>query len=344
EILKSLGSFAANPREATIPSPHKDTFGWIWTEEKHNFVTWLEKDHHGVYWITGQPGSGKSTLMKFIVKDERTQQCLATEAGDLAHKLLCYYFHEMSELPTKQERILDGLLHYILYQLLGSFPNLQRKISNLFTQKVLPRCQGTWGNLTSPWSLEHLKDALMQISEQNYVHGKICLFVDGFDECEGSGQALGFVLSWLGKIQASGIKVKICIASRYTHDIMESLKTSLQRPSLKLHEWTREDIQKYVQDHLNDAVGRSISLSSKSRKIVGNQLVSNIVGKAEGVFIWVKLVVADLESGLEECQEESQLQSRLEALPPELKDLYDHIISEIPTRDLHAVFKYFQLL
>ncbi len=283
--------------------------------------------------------------MKFIVKDERTQKCLATEAGDLPHKLLCYYFYDISELPTQQERSLDGLLHYILYQLLGSFPNLQRKISNLFTQKVLPRCHGTSGNLTSPWSLEHLKDALMEISKQKYVHGKICLFVDGFDECQGdSGQALDFVLSWLGRMQTSGLKVKICIASRYIHGIMERLKPSLQRPSLELHEWTRDDIQKYVQDHLNDAVGRSISLSSKSHRVVGNQLVSNIVGNAEGVFIWVKLVVADLELGLEECQEESQLQSRLKALPPELENLYEHIISEIPIRDLHAVFKYFRLL
>jgi hypothetical protein len=283
--------------------------------------------------------------MKFIVKDERTQKCLATEAGDLVHKLLCYYFYDMSELPTQQERSLDGLLHYLLYQLLGSFPNLQRKISNLFTQKVLPRYHGATGNLTSPWSLEYLKDALMEISEQKYVHGKICLFIDGFDECQGDfGKTLDFVLSWLGKMQASGLKVKICIASRYIHNITERLKPSLQQPSLKLHEWTRDDIQKYVQDHLNDAVGRSISLSSKSHRIVGNQLVSNVVGNAEGVFIWVKLVVADLESGLEECQEESQLQSRLKALPSELESLYEHIISEIPIRDLHAVFKYFRLL
>jgi hypothetical protein len=283
--------------------------------------------------------------MKYIVKDERTQKCIATEAGVLAHKLLCYYFYDMSELSTQQERSLDGLLHYILYQLLSSFPNLQKEISKLFTQQVLPRCCSTSGNLTSPWSLEHLKDALMKISEQKYVHGKICLFVDGFDECQGdSSQTLGFVLSWLTKMQASGLKVKICIASRYIHDIMERLKPSLQRPSLELHEWTRDDIQKYVQDHLNDAVRRSISLSSKSHRIFGDQLVSNIVGSAEGVFIWVKLVVADLESGLEECQEESQLQSRLKALPPGLENLYEHIISEIPVKDLHAVYKYFRLL
>lgn len=40
-----------------------------------SFVDWLKSDLP-VYWITGKPGSGKSTLMKFLISDSRTLAAL----------------------------------------------------------------------------------------------------------------------------------------------------------------------------------------------------------------------------------------------------------------------------
>ncbi|KAI1022170.1 hypothetical protein LB504_007299 [Fusarium proliferatum] len=57
--------------EITEDSAHCHQQGRDWD----SFVDWLKSDLP-VYWITGKPGSGKSTLMKFIISDSRTPAAL----------------------------------------------------------------------------------------------------------------------------------------------------------------------------------------------------------------------------------------------------------------------------
>ncbi|KAJ0305294.1 hypothetical protein COL5a_008918 [Colletotrichum fioriniae] len=56
DSVESSGSFRSSIRslESTEPQP------W------DSFVDWLEDDTRKIYWISGKPGSGKSTLMKYI--------------------------------------------------------------------------------------------------------------------------------------------------------------------------------------------------------------------------------------------------------------------------------------
>ncbi|KAL5348786.1 hypothetical protein ACLOAV_006208 [Pseudogymnoascus australis] len=73
-------------RHQVISKEHAKTFQWIYEPTSSdskpwtNFVHWLEEDH-GLYWITGKPGSGKSTLMKFISAYPNTRKHLQTWAG-----------------------------------------------------------------------------------------------------------------------------------------------------------------------------------------------------------------------------------------------------------------------
>ncbi|KAG9494916.1 hypothetical protein J7337_013145 [Fusarium musae] len=54
--------------EDSTPS-HRQRRNW------DSFVDWLKSDLP-VYWITGKPGSGKSTLMKYLISDSRTPAAL----------------------------------------------------------------------------------------------------------------------------------------------------------------------------------------------------------------------------------------------------------------------------
>jgi Cdc6-like AAA superfamily ATPase len=72
-------------REEEIIMAHDGTFQWVFGDEsspmRHShphlhfdhFVDWL-RCGNGIFHITGKPGSGKSTLMKFLSQHRRTQQ------------------------------------------------------------------------------------------------------------------------------------------------------------------------------------------------------------------------------------------------------------------------------
>jgi hypothetical protein len=337
EISQSLGTYAANPRQDTIHGAHPNSFQWLWDDAKHNFVTWL-KTGSGIYWIFGKPASGKSTLMKFLLRHDRTREYLDSQGGK--YSMCQYFFHELSELDTQQESSITGLLHAILFQLLQLFPELIRTIRPLYTKKVHPH--KTLGNLTSIWTIENLKEALMKLATQSFVSQKVCLFIDGFDECrEERGNYLDFLKSWLQKMTGNGLSVKICLSSRDIPAMRERLDT---HQSLELHIFTRKDITNFVSEELIKTKSKSISLDSHGHEVITRNLIKKVVDKAQGVFVWVKLVVADLVSGLEAAEDEEDLEVRLQSLPQELGDLYAHIISRIPCKDLHTPFKYFQLL
>lgn len=54
------------------------------TEASNRFLGWLSSPEGGIFHIAGKPGSGKSTLMKFLFDHERTRKELTRWAGEYA--------------------------------------------------------------------------------------------------------------------------------------------------------------------------------------------------------------------------------------------------------------------
>lgn len=83
-ILQSLYFDTMESRHDTIKEEDKRTFEWIFRDTSEdvaslpwsNFVEWL-RSGSGIYWLNGKAGSGKSTLMKFIVDHPQTKTHLA---------------------------------------------------------------------------------------------------------------------------------------------------------------------------------------------------------------------------------------------------------------------------
>lgn len=73
-ILNSLAFDRMRYRHATILEAHPKTFEWAF---QNQLQSWL-RSSHPVFWITGKPGSGKSTLMKYLVNNPRTPLALET--------------------------------------------------------------------------------------------------------------------------------------------------------------------------------------------------------------------------------------------------------------------------
>lgn len=80
-----------------------------------------------------------------------------------------------------------------------------------------------------------------------------------------------------------------------------------------------------------------------SPNLIG-ELVNGVVWKAEGVFIWASLVVAELIMAIEDGDDATELNRRLEQLPSELQVLYARILSKIPLQSRHQTFNFLQTL
>lgn len=65
-----------------VPEPHVLTYRWALQHDARrdkqwdDLAAWLEfpNPESNIYWVTGQPGCGKSTLMKFLATSPTTEQ------------------------------------------------------------------------------------------------------------------------------------------------------------------------------------------------------------------------------------------------------------------------------
>lgn len=90
-FLRHLAYERMEERHTKIAEAHTQTFQWIFKplpsnsieqpQENGNFASWLKNDN-GIFWVSGKPGSGKSTLMKFISGHKKTRSSLKQWAGD----------------------------------------------------------------------------------------------------------------------------------------------------------------------------------------------------------------------------------------------------------------------
>jgi ABC-type ATPase involved in cell division len=69
-----------------VPKEYEKMFEWILGDQIQSrgggsFKDWLS-DGKGIFHFVGKPGSGKSTLMKFLCNDQRTEEALKVWVGD----------------------------------------------------------------------------------------------------------------------------------------------------------------------------------------------------------------------------------------------------------------------
>ncbi|KAH8659274.1 hypothetical protein BGZ60DRAFT_544318 [Tricladium varicosporioides] len=338
EFIDSLREYSYNPRLEKISKKHQESLQWIWKDDRDGpgFVQWLKSDVP-IYWITGLPGSGKSTLMKYLYENPQTQSYIPTNGWEVT--TIGYFFHE---LGTNTETGFKSLLSRILEALSAAFSTLA-SLYTVYFAELRKRLKSGPGKL--PWHECHLEKALELITLSD-ASGNVLLFVDGLDECSGDHRKqLEFLVPWIRSTQGKSLTIRMCISSRPLQEI--GLRLS-DFPSCRIHEWTANDISAFVRDKLGQTQ-RTLTLSDQKPHIhhngeIINYLTKEVIGKAQGVFLWVELVVNNLIVGLEEGFSDTELKDCLDSLPPELENLYARIFEQIPKDYMHDAMIYFGLV
>lgn len=125
-ILQSLRFDEMVHRRDGIVEAQPRTFEWV-EKPQLSFLEWLSKDD-GVYWVTGHPGPGKSTFMKYLshqAHHTKTHQKLVQWAApNILVKASFYFWFSGTPLQKSQE----GLLRSLLFQILRQCPSLIRSL------------------------------------------------------------------------------------------------------------------------------------------------------------------------------------------------------------------------
>lgn len=115
-VVNSLHFPSRTHRHHAIPENHSTTLGWIY--EISSFQKWIEEEG-GIFWIHGKPGSGKSTLMKFLADNSRTQDCVTKWAHPYKATIAAHYF---CNLGTDMQKSLLGLMQTLVFEILCKSP------------------------------------------------------------------------------------------------------------------------------------------------------------------------------------------------------------------------------
>jgi len=334
-ILNSLCFKSMNVRHSQITEAHRATFDWILdppelpaNDPRYHikFKQWLQSGT-GIYWISGKPGSGKSTLMKYLYDQERTKTLLREWSKTTTLVLAGHFFWNSGTYMQKSQQ---GLLQSLLYEILAQHPDIVRAVSPNKWSAALSDPQ-----TTHEWTLSDLFQAFSNLVSQEMCRAHFCFFIDGLDEYDGDH----FDIIEAIELLASSQNVKICVSSRPWNVFENAFGRHLWK-KLYLQELTRTDIEKYVQNKLTDhAAFAMYSLEDPK----ANELVQEVVDKAQGVFLWVFLACRDLKQGLTNEDPIEVLQARLRRMPSELEPFFTHMLEKIDEIYLEKMSCFFQI-
>ncbi|KAK5089577.1 hypothetical protein LTR70_010099 [Exophiala xenobiotica] len=280
-------------RKAQLDHVDSVSFDWIWTDT--GFPRWLENDQ-GIFWISGKPASGKSTLVHHLVNSEvgskRVKWHLARFHGS---PMLLYFFFDF-RAGTGTANTPVGMLRSLLLQLVEK--------SSAIEQYVLHRCGHRLGGLW-PELENELMDLICDALRTQRLY--ICGFIDGLDEYKGGLRKL---VATVLQLQERS-HMKLCLASRPEPEI----SSKLQRASFSMQEHNAGTIKAYTNSALSelDEYLSQRELQSVARKIEQD---------ANGVILWARFAVDEAVGAILQGWTLEDALTRLGTFPSELKEFY----------------------
>lgn len=309
-IISSLAYSEMTNRRDMITPPANCTYDWMFetisaAPEPVNFIPWLQNGD-GVFWITGKAGSGKSTLTKHICNDRRTRAALDRWAAGRKLLIASHYFWSPGSSLEQSD---SGLLRSILYGIFRSCPALIKPVCDLRWAEALQGKDVRY----MPWTDIELRECVKKLLTHDLgIEGQtatpcFCIFIDGLDEYYGDYD----LASYFASLTSTG-RAKICVSSRPWNKFEDAFAGSRQRGSyLVLHRHTQPDIAKVVEAELGTKL-TMINRTSEEWK----SLVQDVIDRAEGVFLWVTLVLKkEMIPCLENREDIDFLKKRLRSVP-----------------------------
>lgn len=315
-IANSIGNVRGPTNLAQASKEDDESISRVWL----SFLAWL-KSNDPLFCIQGKPGSGKSTLMKFLIDDERTKELLQDNTKPI---ILSYFFWKIGE---SSQNTIKGLLCSLIYQVLvGDDKTMDSVLHH--------DAMGSQRDYND-WSVAALRKLFGFITKAK--KDRLCIFIDGLDEvCNADG------IDKLTELITEFLKhpiMKICVSSRPEKTVTTWLE-GRNTPGIRLEDLTRPEMTSFALKEFE-----TFLVSGRLSVETHRCLSEVVVEKSHGVFLWLYLVIRSLKAGIRNGDSEEMLIDRLHELPSELEQLYADMWQRL--NENHSVYrktaaKYFQ--
>ena len=276
-----------------------------WMLQHENFQQWKNLAHSSILGCYGIPGCGKTVLASTIVDELRLNETLRKPQ-------VVYYYCDYADQRTLQ---IDRMIGTLLKQFF-----VRGHIPEEFEARV-PLGYGEDGQTLGMNELMDLVCLAIKLNSVTFV------VLDGLDECENRTRQQ--MISFLNRLSGLETTVtKTLILCREEDQLLRSLQGTL---------WIR-----MTPSALEGDIKSFVSASVSSRVLSGElrirnpqlelEIVSELVNKAHGMFLWVFFQLNDLC----EAPSDAMIRETLRNLPDGLTATYERILMKIGLNSMKA--------
>jgi hypothetical protein len=258
-----------------------------WLDSEKYYCDWLANKSlsSSVLWLNGPPGSGKSILATFVIAQLREMD-----------KCCQYYYFRYGQPAMRSPA---ALLRSLIYQMASSLPQYCSKLLKL-VQK---------GHKFSKAESRLLwQKAVIGILEKFELTEPIYWVIDALDECDDPSK----VASLLSGLSNSRIPLRILMTGRVQPLEQDFERLAKNLPVLIVSSSSgrsRDDLRRFVEQEME------FVHCDPAYKI---RIAKALLQKANGNFLWSRLVLAEMQDRFDP----ESIEGALQALPSQLGDLY----------------------
>ena len=287
---------------------------------------WLGKEdpQSAIYWIAGKPGSGKSSACRLLQRelDPKDRSILygrldGSSFGPIGCMMSHFFYNPAQNVLQKS---ITGMLRHILHDLLEARPWAIFKAVGSKRWKAAKVAERS----IQIWEVDELLSVLLGALKLVNRHEAILVLLDGLDEVLDVSIQAPELISLIQTLARTD-HVKLLVSSRPSSLFEDAFSNG---PHLRLHNHTWGDVSRFVEGSFEkEVVFQAMSISELSNMQV---LCSEITDRANGVFLWVSLVVRDLTTQLRDGATMAELRDILDTIPTELDAYFLQIFNSMP--------------